>query len=293
METDLVSIGMPVYNRPEKLRAALGCITNQTYKNLEIIVSNDCSPSKEVYAILDGYAKKDPRIKLFNQPHNIGCCANLQFTLRSATGKYFMYAQDDDTWEPGYIQEMVSQLDKNPEQAVAISAVRRIDEDGKFFDITRFADERGVLPAATLVRNAMKDERLSFLFMGMFRRDVLIQFDNTYSTTGIDGKDDVIMSEILLIYPYGYVDRPMYTKGLEHDKKRQIFKNDPLCFIKLYARLVEVLITSKRIPRKNKAVIPTAIVTNGFWMLRANAAQIVFMLPKDHWIRKLLRKMGV
>lgn len=298
MEPNLVSVGMPVYNRPESLRRALDCIINQTYKNLEIIVSNDCSPSKKVYTILNYYAKKDPRIKLFVQCKNIGCCANIQFTLRQATGKYFMYAQEDDTWDTDYIGRMVSQLEKNPDQVVAISAVRRVDEDGNLFDITRFTTDTGVVPAhtihtTTLVLNAMKDERLSFLFMGLFRRDILIQFDNTYSTTGIDGKDDVIMAEMLLIHPYGYVDQPMYTKGLEHDKIKKIFKHDNLCFIKLYARLIKVLILSKRIPIKNKVIIPAAIITNLLWMLRANAAQIVFMLPKDHWLRKMIRKMGI
>ena len=44
----LVSVGIPTYNRPEGLRRTLECITKQTYKNLEIIVSNNCSSGPEI-----------------------------------------------------------------------------------------------------------------------------------------------------------------------------------------------------------------------------------------------------
>ncbi len=43
----LVSILIPTYNRPEGLRRALKCITGQTYKNLEIIVSDDGYPFED------------------------------------------------------------------------------------------------------------------------------------------------------------------------------------------------------------------------------------------------------
>ncbi|MBU4370171.1 glycosyltransferase [Patescibacteria group bacterium] len=43
----LVSVGIPTYNRPESLRRTLECITSQTYKNLEIIISDNCSPNQE------------------------------------------------------------------------------------------------------------------------------------------------------------------------------------------------------------------------------------------------------
>ena len=49
----LVSIGLPTYNRPENLEKALKCITNQTYKNIEIIVSDNASPNYKVQEIVE------------------------------------------------------------------------------------------------------------------------------------------------------------------------------------------------------------------------------------------------
>lgn len=46
----LVSIGIPTYNRPQRLRKTLAGITCQTYSNLEIIVSNNCSSNDKLWS---------------------------------------------------------------------------------------------------------------------------------------------------------------------------------------------------------------------------------------------------
>lgn len=58
----LVSVGIPTYNRPEGLRQTLECITRQTYKNLEIIVSDNCSLESETEAIVREFMAKDSHI---------------------------------------------------------------------------------------------------------------------------------------------------------------------------------------------------------------------------------------
>jgi len=133
----LVSVGLPTYNLPRQLRKALDCLINQTYVNLEIIVSNDCSPNPETYEILNEYKKKDSRICVYSQQTNLGIYHNFWFVLQKATGKYFMYAQEDDLWEPDFIETLVRQLESHPEQVMAMSATNRIDEDGTYFDTTR------------------------------------------------------------------------------------------------------------------------------------------------------------
>jgi len=58
----LVSVGMPAYNRPESLVNAIECIVNQTYKNLEIIISDNASTSNKIENIVKKYMKHDKRI---------------------------------------------------------------------------------------------------------------------------------------------------------------------------------------------------------------------------------------
>ena len=66
----LVSVGIPTYNRPDGLRRTLECITRQTYKNLEIIVSDNASETDEVEVIAKEYIEKDPRVQYFKQEIN-------------------------------------------------------------------------------------------------------------------------------------------------------------------------------------------------------------------------------
>jgi len=117
--TPLVSVGIPTYNRPEGVKRTLECITTQTYRNLEIIVSDNCSPSMDSMRILSEFEGKDSRIKVFRQKKNLGSFPNFNFVLRQATGKYFIWAADDDELENSYIERCVNQLEKLGEKYIA------------------------------------------------------------------------------------------------------------------------------------------------------------------------------
>jgi glycosyltransferase involved in cell wall biosynthesis len=105
----LVSVGIPTYNRPEGLRHTLECITGQTYRNLEIIVSNNCSPNPAVDEVVESFIS-DSRIKYFKQAENLGPGFNFRFVLEKSSGEYFMWLGDDDWIDSSYISECVREL---------------------------------------------------------------------------------------------------------------------------------------------------------------------------------------
>lgn len=92
------------------MRTALECITGQSYQNLEIIVSNDCSPTKKTEEVVREFMERDPRIKYYYQGKNITALRNIPFTLEKATGEYFMWADDDDEWDKYFIEKCVSNI---------------------------------------------------------------------------------------------------------------------------------------------------------------------------------------
>ncbi len=104
----LVSVGIPTYNRPDGLRNTLRAITNQTFKNIEIVVSDNCSENPLVQEVIEEFKKMDSRIVSFRQQSNIGISNNFKFVLKKASGDFFMWAADDDDWEPGFIEELMS-----------------------------------------------------------------------------------------------------------------------------------------------------------------------------------------
>lgn len=108
MQEPLISIGMPVYNRPIGLRKALESIVNQTYENLEIIISDNNSPNPEVIKIINEFQKNDKRIKFYQQNENIGPTSNFRFVEEKATSAYFMWAADDDYFKSNNLIEALA-----------------------------------------------------------------------------------------------------------------------------------------------------------------------------------------
>jgi glycosyltransferase involved in cell wall biosynthesis len=112
-EQPLVSVGIPTYNRPEGLRRTLECITKQTYKNLEIIVSDNCSPGGDTEAVVREFMVNDSRIQYFRQKENIGSFYNFQFVHEKAQGEYFAWAADDDDRTPEYLETCLQGFQKS------------------------------------------------------------------------------------------------------------------------------------------------------------------------------------
>lgn len=127
--TPLVTIGIPTYNRPEGLERTLDAISKQTYQNLEIIVSDNCSDKPEVLSIIKRFAGQDSRIKYYIQEKNLSIVPNFQFLLDKASGEYFMWAADDDNWDLNFIETCVNGLIENKTVAVCMADLKLIGED--------------------------------------------------------------------------------------------------------------------------------------------------------------------
>ena len=128
----LVSIGIPTFNRPASLKNSIESVINQTYKNLEIIVSDNCSPGAETEKVVREFQKKDKRIKYFRQKENIGPIGNFQNALDLSTGVYFKWMADDDTIPADYVERCVVFLLKNPDYVLASGFASFYNDDGKF-----------------------------------------------------------------------------------------------------------------------------------------------------------------
>jgi glycosyltransferase involved in cell wall biosynthesis len=117
----LVSIGIPTYNQPEGLEKTLNSITRQTYQNLEIIISDNHSPGTRTREVVSAFINYDKRIRYYRQEENLGPSLNFQFVLKESTGEFFMWAADDDDWDPTYVEKCVNALLERPNAALAYS----------------------------------------------------------------------------------------------------------------------------------------------------------------------------
>jgi glycosyltransferase involved in cell wall biosynthesis len=124
----LISVGIPTYNRPEGLRRTLISICEQSYRNLEIIVSDNASTGDEVEKTVREFMAKDTRIQFHRQPENHGPSHNFQFVLDQAHGEYFMWVADDDWRDKVFIEVLWEKLTADDSALVAFCNFDSRDE---------------------------------------------------------------------------------------------------------------------------------------------------------------------
>lgn len=120
----LVSVIIPTYNRPEYLKQAIASAVKQTYQNIEIIVSDNCSPENP-QALVASFG--DSRIRFWRHQQNVGMIANQQHGFKMARGKYVASLHDDDIWNEDFLAKLVPPLEANSELILAFSDQYIID----------------------------------------------------------------------------------------------------------------------------------------------------------------------
>jgi len=124
-----ISIIVPIYNAENYLYQCLESLVDQHFKDIEIICVDDCSTDKSV-EILERAAIRDSRIKIVNQDKNRGAEVARRRGLEVATGKYIMFCDTDDWYEPDMCQEMFNVMEFSGVD-LAICKTNAFREDGE------------------------------------------------------------------------------------------------------------------------------------------------------------------
>ena len=107
-----IDILLPTYNGEKYLKEQIDSILNQTYKNIRLIISDDCSKDTTTQ-ILREYEQKDSRIEIYLQQENLGVVKNIEFLLQKVENPFYMLADQDDVW----LQEKVEKtLEKQKQE---------------------------------------------------------------------------------------------------------------------------------------------------------------------------------
>jgi glycosyltransferase involved in cell wall biosynthesis len=124
----LVTIGIPTYNRADSyLRSAIESAVTQTYENIEIIVSDNCS-TDDTGALVQGHS--DSRIKYFKQEQGIQPNDNFNFCLSQARGDYFLLLHDDDIVDRDFIDTCMKSVNYETTVGIIRTGTRIIDSRG-------------------------------------------------------------------------------------------------------------------------------------------------------------------
>lgn len=273
----LVSIGLPTYNGSVTIRRALDTLLAQTYGNFELIISDNAS-TDETGKICEEYAAKDMRVKYIRQKENIGPLANFKFVTTIAQGDYFMWAADDDWWDPKFIETLVKGLEENPEHGVAMSSYDLLWADGSLKNRVIFSGELDLTRKSQkeVFKKMLFDAPIHVFIYGLFRREFLQKLMRR-SLPRCARHDRVLMAEAALSTRFFTAQPVLYFK-VRSDlpiSERDTYKGDPmasavtgpLARTSYFLTLPVWLLSSSLIPFSRKR-------------------HIVFGWPKVLWLRK-------
>ena len=194
----LVTVGVPVYNEAGFLEKCLICLRDQTYRDIEVLIYDNCSQDA-TGEIAQRFCAEDPRFRYFRQPENKGPMRNFIEVLEAAKTPFFMWRAADDTSDLNYIETLVTLLLDRPERDVAVPRIVSALEDGRIMRVN---------PVSTLIGKGGETDRYAQLFRsrdcwiyGLFRREALT----------------AIFREVVVDYthPWGADNLTLFTFGLE------------------------------------------------------------------------------
>lgn len=119
----VLSIGLPTFNGERSIRRAVESLLNQTHKDFELLISDDAS-SDATEAICRDFASRDTRVIFFRNSANLGVFPNTLRILELASGEFFMWAAQDDFWEPSFVEKNLEKIRNSPRPIASVSRVR-------------------------------------------------------------------------------------------------------------------------------------------------------------------------
>ena len=183
-----VDILLATYNGEKYLAEQLDSILNQTYKNFNLIISDDNSKDSTV-KILEEYEKKDDRITVFKQEKNLGVIANFEFLLSKVESDYFMFSDQDDIWNENKIE-------------VSLNRLQETDSDVVFTDLMVVDDKLNTLYNSYWELKGLKNKILKYN-----------SFDALYLNNYVTGCTMIMKKEVIA----KSLPLPKSTKYVLHD----------------------------------------------------------------------------
>lgn len=129
MNNDLVSIVTPVYSAESFLTETIISVVNQTYKNWEMILVDDCSPDNSA-DLINRLAEKDSRIKYLKLKENSGAAVARNTGIANAKGRYVAFLDSDDIWFKDKLENQIEVM-KNSNIGFTYTNYSMISENGE------------------------------------------------------------------------------------------------------------------------------------------------------------------
>lgn len=264
-----VSIGIPTYNRPKGLSVTVQNFLDQTYSNIEIIISDNCSTDPEVQRVSEEFALKYSNVKYYRNDRNVGMYQNFNLAFDRSDGDFFMWASDDDQFYPEFVEKCLEPLIKN-EKIVLCSAYAKVLDKNK--QVTNVDNYDFTTVGLSLPRRFLKiiqyTNKSHTAFYGVYRSSAL----HTVKIKTMLDSDGMFLLEMACIGEFQMVREELMTceiyynenntQSLTHEKNKLIdaYNLKPSYLLKNFEKPTMFLVfiktfITKRIGLNDKIII--------------------------------------
>ena len=176
----LISVVMPAYETAEPfLRQAIQSVQNQIYRNWELCIADDASPSDTVSRVVQDIAKSEPRIKFIRRDANGHIAAATNSAIALSVGEFIALMDHDDLLPEHALYELAAALDAHPNTDMLYSDQDLVDSAGNRHEPYFKPDWS---PYLMLGHNV-------FSHLGVIRKTLLDRVDN-FRVGVVDGSQD-------------------------------------------------------------------------------------------------------
>jgi len=200
----LVSVIIPTYNRAKLLPRAIKSVLGQTYKNIELVIVDDCS-TDDTRAVIKNFSQNDKRIKYLFHKKNKGAAAARNTGIKASGGKYIAFQDSDDKWIHDKLEKQMEIFNNFPNRnfVVYTSFLKIGKEEASYFPYCRDVKKKnGMLFDELLIRN----------FIGF--PTILLKKECLENVGLLDesfprNQDWELFLRLSKIYPFKFVDEPL------------------------------------------------------------------------------------
>jgi len=171
----ILSVGLPIYNGENYMRDPIDSILNQTYKDFELIISDNAS-TDATQEICEDYSRRDSRIRYYRNEGNLGVTYNFNRVFKLSKGKYFKWVGHDDIHKPTLFEKCLNALIKREKDGYVCCWPNTIIIGDKAEFVRKVKEPPIHLDSDSLhqrFNDGTYGRQSSFQFHGVVRSDVL------------------------------------------------------------------------------------------------------------------------
>ncbi len=213
----LVSIIIPVYRSRKYIEKCVRSLLDQTYKNLEIIIVDDCGKDGSIDVIkrvLIEYPDMAAKVRFIYHEFNKGCAAARRDGMKEATGKYILQVDSDDYVAPTMVEKMVAKAQEDDADMVVCNYYYTTNDRRSLVEVNVPSDN------IEFASKVLQGYIHAGAWNKMMRRSILKEH-NIYPVAGINMGDDmtILMQALFFMDKISYVDDAFYYYNISGNER--------------------------------------------------------------------------